>query len=133
MAADGLDGDFYQRFEREVRTPKRRLPLDAFLPPADAIPSAVAPPAPPPAVEVGGDEAETLKPRASGEPRAMPKPRAIRKRTGSKGTAQPKTLQEEIEEFMNRDQRGISPDDDFTPFTSQGIDPNLDPDPSADR
>src|SRR5260221_14572355 len=45
---DAADRDLYQRFELEVRMPARRLLIDAFLPAPDALPSAVAPVAPPP-------------------------------------------------------------------------------------
>jgi len=46
MAASGKD--IYQRFELEVRTPKRRILLDAFLPAPESLPSSVTPQAPPP-------------------------------------------------------------------------------------
>src|SRR5437773_11789048 len=112
--------DLYRRFEIEVRTPKRRLLVDAFLPPPESLPSAVAPP-PPPAVDVTGAAAGTADRSEVRDltPEAPPPPRR-RKRAPAPAAApaRAKSLQEEIDEFMNRDQRGIAPDDDLSAFTS---------------
>jgi hypothetical protein len=113
------DLDIYQRFELEVRTPKRRLLLDAFLPSPDALPSVVAPPPPPPPLPgVSEEEAGLLARLGPREPEEPPPPRrrhksaepakARKKRQPEK----PRTLQEEIDEFMNRDGTALAPDDE---------------------
>lgn len=108
--------DLYQRLEIEVRTPKRRLALDAFLPDPATLPSAVAAPAPPPLPEMGPEEAHFFRRHeADGDPEPEPKPRRKAKSAAAPKNKKesPKSLQEEIEEFMSRDRRAYAPDDDL--------------------
>ncbi len=124
----GTDLDIYQRFERELRTPKRRLLLDAFLPAPESIESAVAqPPPPPPLPGESAEEFGRLSLRDREEPAPPPKPR--RKKSAPPKNEKPKSLQEEIEEFMTRDGAGLAPEDDIGPFQRPVPDPNTDPEP----
>lgn len=114
------DRDLYQRFEVVVRTPKRRLPLDAFLPPPEAIESAVKPPPAPAPPEISPEEIGLFRHRdEEDEPPPPPRPRPKRRADSSKKKETPKTLQEEIEDFMKRDRAGL--------------DPNLDPEPGSEK
>lgn len=126
--------DIYQRFELQVRTPKRRILLDAFLPAPDSLESSVAPQSPPslPVPEMSTEEMSLYRPRERDEepPAAEPKPRPRRKAAApGKKKETPKSLQEEIAEFMNRDQAGLAPGDDLSASISSALDPNLEPEP----
>jgi hypothetical protein len=111
--------ELYALLEREVRTPKEKLPLDAFLPKPDAIVSAIArpatPPPPPEAPEpvpgaalrqilgAPGPEEET--------PAEAPPPPRRRKRNAPVDERE-KSLEEEVAEFMSRSTRALAPDPD---------------------
>src|SRR5207249_10457249 len=112
MAGDSED--HYQRFEREVRAARRRTLLDAFLPPPESLGSAVAPPPPPPMPEPSPEEAGLMARLENAEPPPEPRPKPVKKRRAvlAKKKEAPKSLQEEVAEFMNRDQTALSPDDD---------------------
>lgn len=137
--------DIYRKFEREVRTPGHPLLVDAFLPDAAEIPTAFAPPPPPPSMP----EEDTLRGLDADAPEHEPhhapehgadcdreheKPQSPRRAAPRKPASAPpkkepeKSLEDEIAEFMNRDQRGLSPDDDLSTFATS-LDPNLDPEP----
>ncbi|MFQ5843394.1 MAG: hypothetical protein ACE5JG_00225 [Planctomycetota bacterium] len=130
MKAGGAAADIYQRFEREVRAPGRRLLLDAFLPEPDRIPSAVAPPPPPPTAEAAA-RGMTLSERLEAEvpqPEPRPKPRPMKGAASRKKAAtRPRTLQEEIEEFMNRDGAPSAAAEDFASPADTDADPEPDP------
>ena len=113
------DRDLYQRFEAVVRTPKRRQLLDAFLPPPEAIESAVKPAPAPPPPEIPPEEIGLFRRRDEDEEPPPPKPRPKRRAESQKKKETPKTLQEEIDEFMKRDRAGL--------------DPNLDPEPEPKK
>ncbi len=125
--------DLYQRFELLVRTPKQRLLLDAFLPAPEALPSAVAPPPPPPMPNLSPDELGMLSrlDREEEEPPPPPKPAKKRKAAEAKKKEQPKSLQDEIAEFMNRDGAALAPEDDLKSFLTNSLDPNTDPEPGS--
>jgi hypothetical protein len=113
MTPDGQD--LYLILERAVRTPKERLLVDAFLPPAEAIPSAVQPPAPPraadPAPGTGSDDDLLVRrPDAEETPEPPPPPR----RRTKKSAGPQKSLEEEIAEFMSRG-AALAPDPDPEP------------------
>jgi hypothetical protein len=107
--------DLYLRFERELRTPRRRLLVDAFLPPVETIESAVPPPPPPP--EPFAEPTRGVVQQLRGEdPVPVPEPRPRRRRR--RDAAEPhRSLQQEIDEFMNRDGTALAPD----------VDPERDP------
>jgi hypothetical protein len=121
--------DLFQRFELEIRSPKRPMLLDAFLPPPESLESTVAPPPPPVIPEMPGEEIGALARLEAEEPPPEPKPRPARKksRRAPAKTEAPRSLEQEIAEFMNRDQVGLSPDDDLDGFISSAIDPNVEP------
>jgi hypothetical protein len=124
------DPDLYQRFETQVRTPKRRLLLDAFLPAAEAIETAVAPPPAPAIPQVSSEEENLLVRLREEEPPPPAKPKAKKKTKAAPAKKEaPKSLQEEVAEFMNRDQTALSPDDDLDSFLNTSLDPNTDPEP----
>jgi hypothetical protein len=106
--------DLYEQLELEVRTPKKRLLLDAFLPDPATLPSVVTPP-PPPAPVMTPEEAQFFAHREERdeEPPAEPKPRRKVKAAPPKKKEAPKTLQEEIAEFMNRDRPALAPDEEI--------------------
>ncbi len=126
------DLDIYQRFELEVRTPRRRLLVDALLPSPESIPSVVAPLPPPPRLPGEGPEEINLGSlRDREEPAPEPPPRPRRKKTGPTKIEKPKSLQEEIDEFMHRDRTALTPDDDAGLFQAPPPDPKPDPDPKS--
>ncbi len=125
--------DLYQRFELEVRTPKRLLLVDAFLPAPESIESVVTPPPPPPPMPgESPDEIRlgSLRDRVDEEPPPPPKPR--RKKAVVRKSEKSKSLQEEIAEFMNRDGVGLAAGDDIGVFQAP-LDPNVDPDPDKKK
>ena len=121
--ADGPD--LFTRLEREVRSPKETLLVDAFLPPPEAIPSALRLPAAPrpvpepspapsadPAPEPDFTAAMTgARHRADEGPEEPPAP-PPRRRPGRKAAEPEKSLEEEIAEFMSRSSRALAPDAD---------------------
>ena len=129
MAASGKD--IYQRFELLVRTPKRRILLDAFLPAPESLPSSVAPQALPPlpGPEMSPEEMNLYRPRERDEepPAADPRPRTQRRKAAPKKKEAAKSLQDEIAEFMNRDGAALAPEDDLSASISSALDPKPDP------
>ena len=127
MARDGRD--LYQRFETQVRTPKKRTPLDAFLPAPESLESSVAPSVPPPlpVPEMTPEEAHMFRRREPEDDEPAPKARAKKKATAKKKET-PKSLQDEISEFMNRDRPALAPDDDLSSLVDQALDPKTGPD-----
>jgi len=119
MTAAADSQDLFMRFEREVRTPKERLLVDAFLPPAEAIPSALRRPAAPrpvpePAPEPapGPDFTSTMtgaRHRPDDGPEDPPAP-PPRRRPARRAAEPEKSLEEEIAEFMSRSSRALAPD-----------------------
>ena len=112
MTAEGQD--LFLALERAVRTPKERLPIDAFLPPAEALASAVQPPAPPraaaPAPGAAPDD-EFLLIRRPDEDEAPEPPPPPPRRRAKKKVASEQSLEDEIAEFMSRG-AALAPDPD---------------------
>ena len=108
--------ELYTLLEREVRTPREKLPLDSFLPAADAILSAIARPvaAPPPpeAPEPvpGAALRQILGARGSEEEMPAEPPPPPRRRRSAQVSEREKSLEEEVAEFMNRSSRALAPD-----------------------
>jgi len=118
-AVDGQD--LFMRLEREVRSPKDTLLVDAFLPPAEAIPSSLrrpaaprpAPePAPEPAHEPDLTAAMTGARRRIDEGPEDPPAPPPRRRPVRRAAEPEKSLEEEIAEFMSRSSRALAPDAD---------------------
>ena len=128
MAPDAKD--IYQRFELQVRTPKKRILLDAFLPDPETLHPTVAPQAPPPipVPDMTQEEINMFRRREpeDDEPAPAPKPR-LRKKAAKK-KEEPKSLQDEIAEFMHRDQGALAPDDDLAALVDNALDPKPDKD-----
>ena len=106
--------ELYLLFEREVRTPADRLPLDAFLPPADTIPSAVArpkTPAPAPEAAPGATLAQILG-RAPDATPAGDEASVRRKPRPRKTAAPARSLEEEIADFLDQRGTALAPDSD---------------------
>jgi len=111
MTAKGRD--LYRLLEEEVRTPTEPILLDAFLPPPAAIPSVFAAP-PAPVTDVpptGATISQILGRSAPGEePEEAPPP--PRRKPVRKREERQKTIEEEIAEFMSRDNSALAPDKD---------------------
>jgi hypothetical protein len=111
--------DLYTLLEKEIRTPKERLPIDAFLPKADAIVSAIARPvAPPPPAEspepVPGSALRQIlgAPGPDEETPAGEAPAPPRRRRRNAVQEPQKSLEEEVAEFMSRSNNALAPDPD---------------------
>jgi hypothetical protein len=118
MSAAGDGSDLFERFETELRSPREKLLVDAFLPPPAAIPSslrrpAAARPAPDPAAPAELDYSATLsgaRQRAD-ETEEAPAPRP-RRRPVKRAAQAEKSLEEEIAEFMSIRGGALAPDSD---------------------
>lgn len=115
--------------EQANRSLGGELPIDLFLPELHAITDAE--PAPPvEAVEPApGPAPERRKARPGpGVPTAVRGGVApAAKQPPAAAEQSPEDAEAEIREFMNRNQRGPSEDDDFSQFLGSGMDPNFDP------
>jgi hypothetical protein len=104
--------ELYKILEDEVRTPKETTLLDAFLPPAGAIPSAfAAPPTPAGEQAPAGATLSQLLGRTPGE-EPEPAAAAPKRRPARKKQEKQKSIEEEIAEFMSRDHSALAPDKD---------------------
>ena len=124
------DKDIYQRFELVVRTPKRRILLDAFLPAPGSLESSVTLKEPPPlpVPEMTPEEMNLYRPRERDEdpaPEAKPRPK---RKTAVKKKEAAMSLQDEVAEFMNRERPALAPDDDLTASIDSALDPKPGPD-----
>jgi len=130
MASDGKD--LYERFELQVRTPKKRILLDAFLPSPETLGPSVASqlPSPLPIPDMTPEEINMFRRREpeEDEPAPAPKPRAKKKPAAKKKQEESRSLQDEVAEFMNRDRPALAPDDDLAALVDNALDPKPDPD-----
>lgn len=125
--------DLYQRFELLVRTPARRILVDAFLPPPESLESTVAPEASPPlpVPDMTPEEMNMFRRREpeDDEPAPEPKPRPrSKKKAAARKNEENRSLQDEIAEFMGRDRPALAPDDDLKASIDNALDPKPDPD-----
>ena len=120
--------DIYQRFELQARTPKKRILVDAFLPAPETLAPTVAPqaPSPLPVPDMTQEEINMFRRREPEDDAPAPKPRSRKK--AAKKKEEPKSLQDEIAEFMHRDQSALAPDDDLAALVDNPLDPKPDPD-----
>ncbi|PYT35667.1 MAG: hypothetical protein DMF52_09890 [Acidobacteria bacterium] len=120
--------DIYQRFELQARTPKKRILVDAFLPAPETLAPTVAPqaPSPLPVPDMTQEEINMFRRREPEDDAPAPKPRSRKK--AAKKKEEPKSLQDEIAEFMHRDQTALAPDDDLAALVDNALDPKPDPD-----
>ena len=123
--------DIYQRFELQVRTPKKRLLIDAFLPPPESLEPTVAPQLPPPlpVPDMTVEEINMFRRREpeDDEPAPAPKPRSKKKPLAKKKKEESMSLQDEVAEFMSRDRPALAPDDDLSALVDNALDPKPDP------
>lgn len=116
LTSSGID--IYQRFELEVRTPKKHLLVDSFLPSPESLPSTVTPLPPPPLPAVSEEESDFMARLEARERESEPEPKR-KKASGTKKKKKTvegaKSLQEEVEEFMNSGHRALASDDDLDP------------------
>ena len=116
--------ELFRRLEREIRTPKERLPMDAFLPPLESLPTEFPDP-PPSALPAQSREMGTLQDSEEARRKRL-RMRRNKKPAAPPEAGQPIKLEDEIQEFMNRDKReGTSPDE-IAEFLG-GFDPSSDP------
>ena len=108
--------ELYTLLEREVRSPREKLPLDAFLPAANSILSAIARPiaAPPPPEAPDPAPGAALRqilgaPGPEEETAAGPPPPPRRRRSAPVNERE-KSLEEEVAEFMKSSNRALAPD-----------------------
>ena len=94
--------ELFRRLELEVRTPGEALPIDAFLPSPDTLPTEFPDP-PPSSLPAQAREMGSLS-DAEEEKRERRKQRRGRKTRPAGAPAEsPKKLEDEIQEFLNRD------------------------------
>jgi hypothetical protein len=107
--------DLYAKMEREIRTPAERLLLDAFLPKPEAIASALHRPEPPavdPAAAPGAAGMFGESGPAVSRDREAEEP-AARRRVRPRKSAEPqRSLEEEIQDFLNLRGSALAPDTD---------------------
>ena len=114
--------ELFRRLEREVRTPREKLPIDAFLPSPDTLPTEFPDPPPsalPAQVRELGSVADVEE-----EKRERRKLRRAKKAAAPPPdpSAPPKKLEDEIKEFINRDRPEGSQQEDLSDFLG-GFDP----------
>lgn len=112
--------ELLRQLEIEVRTPAERLPIDTFLPSPESLPSDFSP-APSMAQagqarELGGMEGEKSVPPKS-------PPRGVHPDPSRRSPDTPKSLHEEVHEFMSRHQPARFDQEEDSDLL-QGFDPN---------
>ncbi|HEV8375188.1 MAG TPA: hypothetical protein VGR38_03010 [Candidatus Polarisedimenticolia bacterium] len=113
--------ELFRRLEREVRLATKRLPIDAFLPALDSLPTEF--PDPPPSAIPSqsremGDSLESDEDR-----RERRRARRAKKPAPPPEGGPPAKLEDEIQEFMNRDKREGTRPDEIAEFLG-GFDPS---------
>jgi hypothetical protein len=122
MAGDPAQ-ELYRRFELEVRTPQRRLLIDALLPDPASLPSAlpvIPVPAPVAAEDLAFLSGERPTTRDSSPEDEAPRPRRKPRSAPARRKEGPKSLEEEVAEFMNRDRSAALAPDSEDPATGGG-------------
>ncbi len=109
--------ELFRRLEREVRTDRERLPIDAFLPPPETLPTDFPDP-PPSAVKAEVREMGTLA-DAEEERKERRRQRRVRKPVPQAA----RNLEDEIHEFMNRDRPPGSRPEELSEFTDPADSP----------
>lgn len=113
--------ELFRRLEREIRLAGEKLPIDAFLPAADALPTEF--PDPPP-VHVPAESREMGGGMQDEEQRREERRRLRRvKKPAPAADATPLKLEDEIQEFMNRDKKEGAKPEEIKDFLG-GFDPS---------
>ncbi|HKB08533.1 MAG TPA: hypothetical protein VKF61_09670, partial [Candidatus Polarisedimenticolia bacterium] len=112
----------------QVRTAKKRILLDAFLPAPETLEPTVASQAPPPlpVSDMTPEEINMFR-RREPEEEETPKPKPRPKKKPSRKQEEFKSLQDEVADFMNRDRPALAPDDDLSALVDNALDPKPDP------
>src|SRR5215475_12599335 len=111
--------ELFRKLEREVRTPREKLPIDAFLPSPDSLPTDF--PDPPPSQLTAHVREMGISSDTEQERRDRRRQRRTRKPAPEK--APPKNIEEEINEFINRDKPEGPQEEDYSDFLG-GFDPS---------
>ncbi|HEU5182703.1 MAG TPA: hypothetical protein VFW45_18090 [Candidatus Polarisedimenticolia bacterium] len=114
--------ELFRRLEREVRLSGEKLPIDAFLPAPDSLPTEFPDPplsqAPVESRDLGGGYENEEQRRE--ERRRL---RRVRKAAPPPADAKPLKLEDEIQEFMNRDRKEGAKPEEIKDFLG-GFDPS---------
>ena len=113
--------ELFRRLEREIRLAGEKLPIDAFLPALEALPTDFPEPpqvhVPAESRDLGGSEESEAQRRE--ERRRL---RRVRK-SAPASEVKPLNLQDEIQEFMNRDKKEDAKPEEIKDFLG-GFDPS---------
>ena len=112
----------FRQLEKEVRTPRERLPIDAFLPAADSLPTEYPDP-PPSALPVQSREMRSAADEEEARLERRKLRRAAKAAPKKADPTAPLKLDEEIAEFMNRDKKEDVKEDEIADFLG-GFDPS---------
>lgn len=107
--------ELFRSLEREVRTPKERLPIDSFLPRPEELPTEF--PDPPPSQLT----AHVRELGAEPDRRERRRVRRVKK-PAPQQAENPQNIEDEIHEFLNRNKPEGVKEDDFSEFQG-GFDP----------
>jgi len=94
--------ELFRRLEREVRTHGEALPIDAFLPSPDALPTEFPDP-PPPSLPAEAREMGSVSDAEEAKRERRKQRRGRKTRPPGDPAESPKKLEDEIQEFLNRD------------------------------
>jgi hypothetical protein len=113
--------ELFRRLEREVRLSGEKLPIDAFLPALEALPTEFPDP---PQVHLPAEARELGGNIESDEQRREERRRLRRVRKPAPAPdAKPLKLEDEIQEFMNRDRKEEAKPEEIKDFLG-GFDPS---------
>jgi len=112
--------ELFRRLEREIRLSRERLPIDGFLPPPDALPTDFPDP-PSASMPAQSRELRGLADEQDAR-RERRKTHRQKKAAPSSTGDQPAMLEDEIQEFINRDKRGADGPEEMSEFLG-GFDP----------
>ena len=105
--------DFFRRLEREVRTPREALPIDAFLPPPESLPTEF----PDPASSAQPAQAREMMSALDDEEEKRERRKHRRGRKARSAEAEPlRKLEDEVKEFLNRDRPAGSRPEEISEF-----------------
>ncbi|HMC82410.1 MAG TPA: hypothetical protein VKL61_04185 [Candidatus Polarisedimenticolia bacterium] len=103
--------EFFRTLEREVRASRERLPIDAFLPKPEDLPTDFPDP-PPSALPIEVRELGTVEDAEERKRERRKQRRARRPGDKTAAPAAPQKLEDEIQEFLHRDlPPGVRPED----------------------
>ncbi|PYQ11209.1 MAG: hypothetical protein DMH00_08730 [Acidobacteria bacterium] len=113
--------ELFRRLEREIRLSKARLPIDGFLPSPESLPTEF--PDPPPSTLPSQSREMGSSQDADEARRERRKMRRVKKAAPPPAEEQPVRLEDEIQEFINRDKQEGTSADEMAEFLG-GFDPS---------